>query len=72
MQVLNEGEVVLLCARDVRAVRDLFWAQRLVDERRTVRQVETEWKMCCAAVPVAYDVKFLDPVEFKRYVSPIF
>jgi hypothetical protein len=65
MHFLKE-EVVLLCAQDVRRVRDLYWAQRLVDEQRTTKQVETEWKMCRAAVPFLGNLTYLDPTNFKK------
>ncbi len=39
-EMLLDEECVFVCARDVRVMRDLYWAQRLVDERRTSRQVK--------------------------------
>jgi hypothetical protein len=45
-EMLLDEECVLVCARDVRVMRDLYWAQRLVDERRTSRQVKIMGFLC--------------------------
>ena len=68
---MQQDETVLLCARDVRQVRDLYWASRLVDERRSSKQVETEWRMCCAVVPMLGNPEYMEVSLFKKYVNDL-
>ncbi len=68
----KEGEAVLLCADEVRLVRDLYHALRLVDCRRNKRQVETEWRMLTAALPMTgREVPYCDARLLSNYIHEL-
>jgi hypothetical protein len=68
----RDGEAVLLCADEVRLVRDLYHSFRLVDSRRIKRQVETEWKMLTAALPATgRDVPYCDTRLLGDYIHQL-
>lgn len=70
--LMRDKEVVLLCAAEVRHVRDVYHAFRLVVSRRTKRQVEVEWRMLCAALPMSGpDVDFCDAKLFSAYTNEL-
>ena len=68
----RDGEAVLLCAHEVRLMRDLYHAFRMVDSRRAKRQVETEWRMLTTALPPSgHEVPYCDARLLSNYIHEL-